>query len=58
MWKLHEIRDQGVYKDLRYNRIRFLEQRGGEPDLTPYPDPGEGPSCGHRDSLPDRCPLE
>jgi len=40
-WKLHVINDVGVYNDLRYNRIRFLEQVRGEPAFTPYPDPGK-----------------
>jgi hypothetical protein len=40
MWKLHEIGDEGVYKNLRYDRIRFLEEVGGAPHLTPYIDPG------------------
>ena len=39
MWKLHEIRDEGVYKNLRYDRIRFTEQVRGEASLTLYPDP-------------------
>ncbi len=40
-WKLHEILNKDVYKNVRYERIRFLEQVGGEPALTPYPDPGD-----------------
>lgn len=39
MWKLHQIDDDGVYKNLRYDRIRFLEEPGGVPHLTPYRDP-------------------
>ena len=40
-WKLHNIPDKDVYKNLRYDRIRFLEEtkRKGEPALTLYPDP-------------------
>lgn len=35
-WKLHEILNYDVYKNLRYDRIRYLEERGGVPHLTPY----------------------
>jgi hypothetical protein len=37
-WKLHKILNNDVYKNLRYDRIRYLEQSGGEPSLTPYSD--------------------